>query len=157
MSILQAQDWYHTAVIVPDVEAAMARLTHLAGHEWMMPLEHPVPVWSADGEATVTLRMVYSRGEPGYPRLELIQEVPGTIWSRSPGSAIHHVGYFVDDVQASSQALVDEGVPIEVCGCMGATRPTGFSYHLTPEGLRIEVVRRSVLQEMEQLMERRGR
>jgi catechol 2,3-dioxygenase-like lactoylglutathione lyase family enzyme len=157
MTILQAQDWYHTAVIVPDVEEAMARLTHLAGHEWMMPVEHPVQVWSADGEATATLRMVYSHGEPGDPRLELIQEVPGSPWVRSPQSAIHHIGYFVDDLQASSQALVDEGVPLEVCGCMGPTRPTGFAYHLTPEGLRIEVVRRTVLQEMQQLMEQQGR
>jgi hypothetical protein len=150
MTILRAADLYHTAIVVEDLDNAMARLTRLAGHEWMPPVEHPVPMWTPTGETTVRLRMVYSLGEP---MLELIQEVVGTTWVRSPTGAIHHIGYFVDDLGAASQALVDEGLPIEVCGCTGPTHPTGFAYHTTADGLRIEVVNRSVLSDMKALLE----
>lgn len=149
MTTLQARDLYHTAIIVENVEAAMERLTRIAGYRWMQPIEHPVAVWTSDGESTVGLRMVYSLDEP---MLELIQQVPGTTWMPSPGSAIHHIGYFVDDLHEASQALVGQGIPIEVCGCSGPMRPSGFAYHVDSDGLRIEVVHRSVLHQMEQLM-----
>jgi hypothetical protein len=146
MTTLCTTDLYHTGIIVADVEAAMQELTDVAGYRWMKPVTHPVPIWTPAGESTVTITMVYSHDEH---RLELIQEIPGTTWVRSPGSAIHHIGYFVDDVAAASAALTASGLPVEACaGMQPDGRPAGFAYHLTADGIRIEVANRSVIEQM---------
>ncbi len=80
----------------------MKQLTDLFGYRWLHPVEYPVPVWTPEGESTVTLQMVYSIDEP---RLELIREVPDSPWSSKGDTAIHHLGYFVDDVAAASKLL----------------------------------------------------
>ncbi|MBL7500001.1 VOC family protein [Frankia sp. CNm7] len=145
---LRATDLYHTCVVVENLAESMRQLTRLAGYRWMPAIEHPTAVWTPAGAATVPLRMVYSLDEP---LLELIEQVPGTTWMPSPGGAIHHIGYFVDDLVASSRALTDAGLPLEACGA-GATLPSGFAYHTTTAGLRIEVVNRSVLRDMRELL-----
>jgi Glyoxalase/Bleomycin resistance protein/Dioxygenase superfamily len=147
---LRPADLYHVAIVVDDVEAAMQQWSALAGYRWMQPVEAPVPVWTAAGETVVTLQMVYSIDEP---RLELIREVPGTTWVRSGPNAIHHVGYFVDDVGVASAVLADRGVPLEACGCAHGARPSGFAYHLGADGVRVEVIHRSALRDMETLMD----
>ena len=35
---LQPKDFYHTGIVVPDLDAAMARLSALAGYRWITPL-----------------------------------------------------------------------------------------------------------------------
>ncbi|ONH33322.1 VOC family protein [Pseudofrankia asymbiotica] len=145
---MRATDLYHTCIVVDDLVASMAQLTRLAGYRWMPAVEHPTAVWTPAGETTVLLRMVYSLDEP---MLELIEQVPGTTWMPSNGGAIHHIGYFVDDLVASSRALADAGLPLETCGS-GPTHPSGFAYHTTSAGLRIEVVNRSVLRDMRTLL-----
>jgi hypothetical protein len=145
MTPLCATDLYHTGIVVADVEAAMQELTDVAGYRWMKPVTHPVPVWTPAGETTVTITMVYSHDEH---RLELIEEIPGTSWVRSATGAVHHLGYFVDDVAAASEALVRRGLPVELGAGMQGGRPTGFAYHLSADGIRIEVVERSVLERM---------
>ena len=60
MIALKADDLFHTAIIVNDVDAAMERLTRLAGYRWLTPVEYSVPVWTPGGESVTRLRMVYS-------------------------------------------------------------------------------------------------
>jgi len=147
MSDIQASDLYHTGIIVEDLEASMSELTELMGYRWLSPVEYPVPVWSAeDGEAIVTLKMVYSIDEP---RLELIREVPGTIWTAKAGNPIHHIGYFVDDFDAASRSLTNHGCPLEISGSSSGVHPSGFAYHTCLDGLRVEVVPRGVIEAME--------
>ncbi|OHV35806.1 hypothetical protein CC117_19270 [Parafrankia colletiae] len=143
-----ATDLFHTGLVVEHLDEAMDELGRLGGYGWLPPIEHTVPVWTPDGETPVRLRMVYSRDEP---LLELIEQVPGTIWMPSPGNPIHHLGYFVDDITAASRALVDAGVPLDACGT-GPIRPSGFAYHTTAAGLRIELAPRSVLRDMRALL-----
>jgi Glyoxalase/Bleomycin resistance protein/Dioxygenase superfamily len=146
MTNLQATDLYHTGIIVKDVEASMRQLTDLFGYRWLHPVEYPVPVWTPEGESTVTLQMVYSIDEP---RLELIREVPDSPWSFKGDTAIHHLGYFVDDVAAASKLLSDKGCPIEVSGNGDGVHPSGFAYHRCPGDLRVEVVPRGTIELME--------
>jgi len=148
MSILQAADLYHTALIVDDLAAAMDRLARLAGHRWMTPVDYPVPVLTPSGEATVRLRMTYSL-EP--PLLELIEEVPGTPWAAVPGHPVHHIGYFVDDTPAASRGLTAAGLPLEVCARGADGGLGGFAYHRGADGLRVEVVSRTALDDMRKL------
>lgn len=135
--IMSPEDLYHTGIIVPDVGAAAARLTASAGYRWTKPLEHTIAVHTPDGELDVPMRLVYSVQAP---HLELVQEVPGTLWSRTPAGAAHHVGYWADDIAATSAELERAGFPLEV----RPTVPGSFAYHRAPDGLRIEIVQRAM-------------
>ena len=84
-------------------------------------------------------RFVYSIDGP---HLELIQEVPGTIWAAPKDGAAHHLGYWSDDLAATAAAL-------EAVGFTCEARPAGdqltaFAYYLSPTGLRIEIVDRTL-------------
>ena len=35
---LRPEDLYHTGIVVPDLDAAIARFSALAGYEWINPL-----------------------------------------------------------------------------------------------------------------------
>jgi catechol 2,3-dioxygenase-like lactoylglutathione lyase family enzyme len=157
--VLQPEDLYHVGIVVADVPAAMERWTLLGGYRWMPVVEHPVRVWTPSGIQSVALQMVYSDGSPRGagsepPRLELIRAVPGTVWAAPRSGAIHHVGWFVDDVPAASNELARAGCPVEACGCDPDDRPRGFAYHRDADGALIELASRTVMRDLEQLVTR---
>lgn len=48
---LRPEDFYHTGIIVPDLEAAMARLSALAGYRWITPVSYTLPFRTVSGNA----------------------------------------------------------------------------------------------------------
>jgi hypothetical protein len=93
------------------------------------------------GEAVVDQRFAYSADTP---RIEVIQAVPGTVWVPAPGSGIHHVGYWSDDVAGDAARLERHGLAREAAG----VRPGGevfWTYHRAAGGPRIELVSRDLL------------
>jgi len=140
--VLRPEDLYHTGIVVPELDRAMADLARLAGYRWMRPLAVELDVWSPAGPGRVALRFAYSLHPP---YLELVTEVPGTAWAAAPGNAVHHVGYWVDDIAAASAALADDDRPLEVCGGTDPASPATFAYHRGPDGIRIELVDRTVM------------
>jgi len=138
MTVLTAADCYHAGIVVPDMDAAAQRLTAAAGYTWTRPVEATLPITTADGDYDVPLRFVYSIEAP---HLEVVQEVPGTVWTAGAGGAVHHLGYWVDDVAAAADGLQGAGYRLEA-------RPAGpeistFAYLLDPTGVRIEIVDRA--------------
>jgi hypothetical protein len=141
--ILRAADWYHTGVVVPRLEEAMADAAEYGGYRWMIPLSVDMGVWTeADGAVEVGLRFAYSLDAP---HLEFVQEIPATPWAWVPGRAVHHLGYWVDDLSVASAALAARGHPVEVCGGSDPEHPTQFTYHLGADGIRIELVDRTMV------------
>jgi hypothetical protein len=137
-SPLSATDCYHTGIVVPDLDVAAKRLTAVAGYRWTRPMEYTLPVSTPHGELDVPFRLTYSLQAP---HLELVQEVPGTIWTAG-GSAPHHLGYWVDDIAVASEQL-------ELAGYAREVSPTGdgpstFAYHIDAGGVRIEIVARAL-------------
>ena len=63
-----------------------------------------------EGELTIPMRMVYSGSDP---RLELLQTVPGTVWTPAD-SGVHHIGYWSDDVESDLATLESNGMSLEV-------------------------------------------
>jgi catechol 2,3-dioxygenase-like lactoylglutathione lyase family enzyme len=141
MTTLAAADFYHTGIVVTDLESALAELTKLGGYRWTQVLDSPFTVWTESGEQVVRFQCVYSIDAP---HLELVQAVPGTVWTPAPGNAVHHIGYFVDDLESSSQALSGAGLPLEACGSVDGQHPAVFAYHKGEDGIRIEIVDRAV-------------
>lgn len=132
-------DLYHTGLIVTDIDAAAQHLTAAGGYQWTNPVEYSLSVTTADGDYEVPFKFVYSVEAP---HLELVQEVPGTIWTASTGGAVHHLGYWVDDIAAAAGVL-------ERAGYRQEARPAGeavsaFAYYLDPLGVRIEIVDRAL-------------
>jgi len=122
---LRPEDFYHTGIIVPDLDAAMARLSALAGYRWITPMSYTLPFRTTSGTQEVTSTFVYSVQAP---HVELIKEVPGTAWTAAPGNAIHHLGYWTDDTAGPSSK---PGLAL-------------FAYYVDAAGTRIEIVDRAL-------------
>jgi catechol 2,3-dioxygenase-like lactoylglutathione lyase family enzyme len=132
-------DCYHIGLVVDDVAAAAERLTAAMGYQWTKPVDAMLSVTTAHGDADVPFRFVYSVDAP---HLELIQEVPGTIWTAPPGGAAHHLGYWVDDLAAAAAELERTGYRLEARPSGGAL--TTFAYYTDPGGVRVEIVDRAL-------------
>ena len=138
---LRSDDLYHTGIVVPDLEAAMARFTALAGYRWISPMSYKLPFRTTAGTSDLTSTIVYSVQAP---YLELVQEVPGTPWTAAPGNAVHHLGYFTDDLAATAQQLEANGYSFEMTADMPGTELALFAYYIDPVGTRIEIVDRAL-------------
>jgi catechol 2,3-dioxygenase-like lactoylglutathione lyase family enzyme len=136
---LNPADFYHVGIIVPDIARAAARLTTVAGYQWTKPVEATLPVTTEAGDHEVPFEFVYSLQAP---HLELVTEIPGTIWTAPTDTATHHLGYWADDLTATARQLEDAGFRQEA-------RPSGdtltsFAYYTDNTGLRIEIVDRAL-------------
>lgn len=143
---MRAEDQFHAGVVVDQLEPALADLADLFGYRWCEPMSVSTPVILPAGETIVDLTFVYSVTTP---RLEVIQSVPGSLWTPVPGSGVHHLGYWSDDVAADSSVLVGQGLAAEATGM----RPDGspyWAYHAAPDRIRIEIISRQLQPALEQ-------
>ncbi|MGE2836176.1 VOC family protein [Mycobacterium sp. SMC-4] len=137
--VLATGELYHTGLIVSDIDAATRRLSAAAGYTWTKPVEANLKVTTSAGDVDVPFKFVYSLQAP---HLEVVQEVPGTVWSAPVGAAAHHLGYWVDDLATAARKLEDAGYRLEA-------RPAGetltsFAYYIDDTGIRIEIVDRAL-------------
>ncbi len=133
-------DHYHVGIVVTDLAAAKQRLTTLLGVTWG-PVMHLDAVEYRDASGSdlvLPTTMCYSTG---HPCLELIQEVPGSVWECNEHSNLHHVGFWTDRLGEQSADFSSAGCPLQLCGRAGANAPVTFSYHRDDSfGVRIELV-----------------
>jgi catechol 2,3-dioxygenase-like lactoylglutathione lyase family enzyme len=144
---------YHVDIIVTDIDAASARLSDMLGLTWgpVMALD---AVDYRDGSGSDLVLPTTMRYSSGDPCLELILEVPGTIWVRNDSSNLHHVGFWVDGLDDRSAALSGSGCPLQLCGRSGDQVPVSFAYHRDEElGFRVELVDSSMRDAMAFLFE----
>jgi hypothetical protein len=140
-SALRPEDFYHTGIVVPDLDAAMARLSALAGYRWITPLTYTLPLHTAAGSREFTSTFVYSLQSP---HVELIQEVPGSPWTAAPGNAVHHLGYFTDDLADTAQQLQGGSFTLEATADVSPPDLALFAYYVDAAGTRIEIVDRAL-------------
>lgn len=138
---MKTEDLYHTGIVVDDLEAAMAWLAKLAGYTWTDIVTVDQDAVTPDGDVTILMKMVYSGAEP---RLELLQTVPGTVWTPA-NSGVHHLGYWSDDVESDLATVESNGLALEV----KSYNPDGsgtllWAYAKGPVGPRIELVSRNM-------------
>ena len=138
---LRPEDLYHTGVVVPDLEAAMARLSAVAGYRWINPLSYTLPFRTATETRELTSTIVYSVQSP---YVELIQQVPGTPWTAAPGNSVHHLGYFTDNLADTARKLEASGFTFEMTADVPGSELALFAYYLDPFGTRIEIVDRAL-------------
>jgi glyoxalase/bleomycin resistance protein/dioxygenase superfamily protein len=134
---LRPEDLYHTGIVVPDLDAAMARLSTLAGYRWITPLSYTLPFRTATGTHELTSTIVYSVQSP---HIELLQEVPGSPWTAAPGNSVHHLGYFTDNLADTARTLEDNGFTFEMTADVPGSELALFAYFVDAVGTRIEIV-----------------
>ena len=125
---------FHLGIIVPDMRAGMDELGRRFNVRWAEPAPSHVTLPTERGPQPLTF--VYSREGPPY--LELIEAVPGTVWEAAPGSRIHHIGIYVEDVEAEVERLTREGARLDMAGVRDG-RVTWVSYVNSDLGVRIEL------------------
>ena len=138
---LRPEDYYHTGIVVPDLEAAMARLSASAGYRWITPLTYTLPFRTANGSRELTSTFVYSLQSP---HLELIQQVPDSPWIAAPGNSVHHLGYFTDDLAETARMLEADGFTFEATADISPPDLALFAYYIDAFGTRIEIVDRAL-------------
>jgi hypothetical protein len=116
----------HVGIVVPALEPALEDLTTQLGFEFAIVFDDDLAVHEPPiGNGVVHLRIAYSAQRPA---LEIIEAVPGTPWSPEQ-RGLHHLAYFVDDLDRDSQRLAGF-CPIEICGLgEDGSVPTTFTYH----------------------------
>ena len=118
---------FHTGIVVDDLAAEAARMGEQLGVTWHEG-GGEVFLVTADGAALTKTAYVLSKEGPHH--LELVQSVPGTLYTPSPDPRGHHLGYWVDDVSAASAALEAQGLPLDTSMCFGrADAPPICAYH----------------------------
>jgi len=142
---------YHVGIIVPDITEAQSRLTEMLGVSWGPVIRmDAVPYRDGSGrDVELPTAMCYSTGEPC---LELVEEVPGTVWVRNEHSNLHHIGFWSDTLGTSSEQLTRIGCPLQLSGRAGDAAPVTFAYHREDQlGVRIELVDASMRDAMSAL------
>ncbi len=142
---------YHVGIVVPDVEVAQAHLAELLGISWG-PVVHvdALDVRDGDGHDLVVPNTLCYSTEPPY--LELVQEVPGTVWECNEHSNLHHIGVWTDTLPTDSARYTELRCPLQLCGREGDGSLQQFAYHRDPLGVRIELVDLAMKSMMEEFM-----
>jgi len=133
-------DLFHVGVVSDDFDGTLAELTASLGYEWCPTMRVSLPVSLPDGDTVVDLQFAYSRSTP---RLEIVQSIPGTVWTPAPDAALHHLGFWSDDVTADAAALERRGHRAEAVGRDGDGNAR-WTYHRRDTGPRIELVSRAL-------------
>lgn len=128
---------FHTGVIVLDLDVALREVGAATGLTWTPLVEGEFAVQRPDGVEAIHLRVAYSLQAP---HLELIEAIPGTFYApaQGGGSHLHHVGVWVDDLEAESARLEALGMP-RVAALVRDGAPTDIAFHENPHGVRLEL------------------
>jgi Glyoxalase/Bleomycin resistance protein/Dioxygenase superfamily len=131
--------YYHVGIVVADLVEAQAELTGQTGITWGQILQLDVTDLrdGAGRDLVLPTKICYSVEAP---HLELIEEVPGTVWSCNQHSNLHHIGFWSDDLPGASAELTESGCPLQLCGRTGDIAPSMWAYHRTGLGIRIEII-----------------
>jgi len=139
-TVLDPSSMFHTGLVVGDLDEAQDKLTRLVGYSWTPVMELKVTSRTPDGALTnATQRFVVSLEEP---RLELVEEIPGTVWVSNGANGAHHIGYWADadEIEKISSALVELGLEVEATNDFEQDGQVLWSYHRGFGGIRIELL-----------------
>lgn len=118
---------FHVGMVVKDLESSMAQLGGLLGIQWAIVQNAEYAYRAVDGDVPTRHRYTYSTGQA--PHLELIEGEIGSLWEPTTDLDLHHLGYWVDDLPASSARLDEAGCPPVATLGRALDAPKIFTYH----------------------------
>ncbi|MEE3849477.1 VOC family protein [Gordonia sp. LSe1-13] len=134
---MKHQDLFHLGVVSADVRSTRGMWSSLFGYSWGPTVDSELTVGTPDGEVDASMSCAFTIESP---RIEVISEVPGTLWTA--GGGIHHLGYWSDDVDADVAAAAEVGFACEAT----RTGPDGslfFAFCRNTDGVLVEFVTRA--------------
>ncbi|MFV2174060.1 VOC family protein [Actinomadura sp. LOL_016] len=134
---LRHADLFHTGIVVDDLSSAAEELGGLLDTTWRTG---GAEVRLTTGDGVRTVRTAYALSHEGGHRIELCQSIEGTLWTASAPGHAHHLGYWVEDVAASSAELERLGSPRIASISIADGAPPLCAYHRTKSGLYVEIV-----------------
>ena len=138
-AVLRSEDLFHTGIVVDDLASARDRLGASLGLTWR---DGGADVRLITDDGARTVRSAYALSCEGPHHVELVQSVPGTVWtSTAPGQA-HHLGWWVDDVVGSIARLRAAGAVHLGTIAMADDAPPMCAYLRLADGPLVEVVNR---------------
>jgi Glyoxalase/Bleomycin resistance protein/Dioxygenase superfamily len=136
---ISPHDLFEIALVVPNLEEAIEHFHHAFGYTFSPIVEGVLPTRDQVTETIPPLRMAVSREAP---QLELMEAMPGTDIVPPAGTGLHHLGYYVDDLEGESDRLQAMGMPFLRGGFAADVFPAGWVYHAMADGTLIELVDR---------------
>ncbi len=133
---MKADDLFHLGVVAADPAAARSDFTSLLGYTWGPEITSRVEATTPGGDLAPELACAFTIGSP---RIEVVTEVPGTLWC---GGGIHHLGYWSDDVESDLERAESVGFVREAVR-LGPDGKLFFAFCRNRAGLRIEIVTRA--------------
>lgn len=132
----------HVGIVVADLDASTTEFAELLGVQWAAEQHRDFTVSMGDRTVQATFRFTYSTPASGPALIELIEGQPGTPWWPGDGvaAAFHHVGFWDDELAATSAALAGAGAELEATVTDDDGTPRGFAYHQMVHGPRVELV-----------------
>jgi hypothetical protein len=103
--------FYHTGIVVPDLEKAVARFSDVHNIEFTEPLVYEVPCVEDPEPHPLEVASVMSRTEPPY--YELIQATGDGIFSLANSGQILYHGVWETDMAARLEFLREHGIVID--------------------------------------------
>lgn len=106
---------YHCGILVMDLEEAIGRFQAIYGVRFREPESRalaPAPQFESAIPSGAEVRFSFSVGE-SYPYLELIEAQDSGIFDRAQGEGLHHVGFWVPDMDAVKAAQSRRGMELE--------------------------------------------
>ena len=132
------EDVYHLAIAVADIEQGMDEIGRRFNTSFPPHLPIEIDLRTGGHDFHLSTRVVYSREGPPY--IELFQAVPDTPFALiDSASAIHHIGIFVDDMDAEVARLTALGARLELHDLDEGGRPRGVAF-IDGLGVRQELV-----------------
>ncbi len=131
---------FHVGSMVPDVDAAMARLSAATGVTW-----HPPQVFALDitvGGERMEFETRFTYSVEGPVQIEIAEGPAGTLWDADLHGGPNHSGYWTDDLVGDLDRLVAGGGEIVFVG-NGDDGPQGFGM-VDVGGARIELIDRAM-------------
>jgi lactoylglutathione lyase len=150
--MINYQETFHLGIRVPDIDQAMDELGSSMGVTWSECRENRAQTLWTPNAGLQQIHLKYTYSAEGPQHLELLQGPPGTFWDGNDRDGAHHVGMWVDDVVAETDALVAGGWELVGAHCDPADgNGYGvFTYLQPPSGLIVELVDRVALPSFEQ-------
>ena len=137
--VVNHTDLFHTGIVVDDLASSKEELGAALGVTWR---EGGADVRLTDVTGVRTVETAYALSTSGPHHIELVQSIPGTLWSVvAPGHA-HHLGYWVDDVSSAAAELERLGSAQVASIAIKDGRPPMCTYHRSRSGLYLEIVDR---------------
>jgi hypothetical protein len=136
---LRSEDLFHTGIVVDDLAEAQERIGCSLGLTWRTG-GADVRLITDDGARTVP--SAYALSCEGPHHVELVQAVEDTLWTVTGAGHAHHLGWWVDDVNAMTSALREGGAVHLATIAMADDAPPMCAYLRMPDGLCVEVVNR---------------